>query len=109
MGTWPAIYKLQGNVQHYAWGGYEFIPQLLGLPATGQPFAEYWLGAHPAQPATLEEHGDLKKLDTFIETNKQAVLGQQVAARFTNLPYLLKVLDVRQMLSIQVHPDKASA
>jgi mannose-6-phosphate isomerase len=32
-----------------------------------------------------------------------------VAGAFGSLPYLLKILDVRQMLSIQVHPDKASA
>src|SRR5439155_20285605 len=29
--------------------------------------------------------------------------------RFATLPYLLKLLDVRQMLSIQVHPGKSSA
>jgi mannose-6-phosphate isomerase len=36
-------------------------------------------------------------------------LGEQVYERFGELPYLLKVLDVREMLSIQVHPTKEEA
>jgi mannose-6-phosphate isomerase len=105
----PSVYRLQGKVQHYAWGGYKFIPQLLGIPESGQPHAEYWLGAHPAQPAEINVHGVLKKLNEWIEREKESVLGGRVADAFGSLPYLLKVLDVRQMLSIQVHPDKASA
>src|SRR4051794_3591772 len=105
----PSVCRLQGKVQHYAWGGFDFIPQLLGIEKDGRPYAEYWLGAHPSQPAEIEAHGALKKLNHFIEENKVAVLGQRVATQFESLPYLLKVLDVRQMLSIQVHPDKASA
>jgi mannose-6-phosphate isomerase len=48
-------------------------------------------------------------LHSIIEQNKVAILGTSVAHEFGSLPYLLKVLDVRQMLSIQVHPDKESA
>lgn len=109
MGSQPSVYKLKGKVQHYAWGGFDFIPQLLGVEKTGQPFAEYWLGAHSSQPAEIDVHGDLKKLNLWIEEEGEAALGQTVATKFHSLPYLLKVLDVRQMLSIQVHPDKESA
>jgi mannose-6-phosphate isomerase len=105
----PSVYKLKGKVQHYQWGGFDFIPDLLGIEKSGQPHAEYWMGAHPAQPAEVEVHGELKKLNELIEADKTHVLGNAVATRFESLPYLLKVLDVRQMLSIQVHPDKASA
>ena len=49
------IFKLQGKVQHYAWGGYEFIPQLLGFENLEQkPYAEYWMGAHPSASGKLE-------------------------------------------------------
>lgn len=109
MGIQPSVYKLHGKVQHYAWGGFDFIPELLGLEKDGRPYAEYWLGAHPSQPAEITVHGVLKKLNAFIEEEKEAILGEQVALRFESLPYLLKVLDVRQMLSIQVHPDKTAA
>src|SRR5699024_8649769 len=36
-------------------------------------------------------------------------LGEKTQTRFGRLPYLLKVLDVRDMLSIQVHPTKEEA
>jgi mannose-6-phosphate isomerase len=109
MSIQPSVYRLRGKVQHYAWGGTDYIPELLGIEKTGKPCAEYWLGAHPSQPAEIEVHGVLKKLDALISEGKEAVLGSRVASQFESLPYLLKVLDVRQMLSIQVHPDKASA
>lgn len=48
-------------------------------------------------------------MNAFIDEDKEAVLGKRVATQFGSLPYLLKVLDVRQMLSIQVHPSKAAA
>ena len=49
-----SLYKLQGVVQHYSWGGHKFIPQLIGTEnKEDKPFAEYWLGAHPASPALL--------------------------------------------------------
>ena len=102
------VYKLKGVVQHYSWGGYSFIPKLLGKSNTNhQPFAEYWLGAHPNYPAEIE-NGQIKTLDQLIRLNPEAVLGTSVS-KFPGLPYLLKVLDVRQMLSIQVHPNIASA
>jgi mannose-6-phosphate isomerase len=37
------------------------------------------------------------------------LLGAKTNRQFGKLPYLLKVLDVKQMLSIQVHPNKKSA
>ena len=104
------IYKLEGKVQPYAWGGYDYLPQLLNRDNKDQkPFAEYWLGAHPNHPGTVLRGTDLATLDTLIREDKDAALGPVVAKQFGALPYLLKVLDVRQMLSIQVHPSKVEA
>ena len=104
------IYPLTGKVQHYSWGGYEYIPQLLGIENKDRiPYGEYWLGAHPNHPSTLTLHGSSVSLFDFIKVERENVLGNKVNAQFGTLPFLLKVLDVRQMLSIQVHPDKESA
>jgi mannose-6-phosphate isomerase len=93
------IYKLKGVIQHYSWGGYDFIPGLLNIGnGEKKPFAEYWLGAHPNHPSKLEVDNEEIALDAFLKQRGMAPL-----------PFLLKVLDVRQMLSIQVHPDKKSA
>jgi mannose-6-phosphate isomerase len=102
------LFRIKGVVQHYSWGGYDFIPQLLGLENREQkPFAEYWLGAHPNHPSVAEAGGE--KLSALIEANPSEFLGEKPTAEFSSLPFLFKVLDVRQMLSIQVHPGKGSA
>jgi len=101
------IFKIKGVVQHYSWGGYDFIPNLLGMSNEQQkPFAEYWLGAHPNHPSLLENK---RSLPGFIQENPFDILGESVAKSFSTLPFLFKILDVRQMLSIQVHPGKQSA
>lgn len=105
------MYKLTGKIQHYAWGGYDFIPRLLSIENKDhQPFAEYWLGAHLNGPAEIQhqQHPSLL-LPEFIGQNPGSILGSAVNDAFGNLPYLLKVLDVRDMLSIQVHPSKTEA
>lgn len=91
----PGIYPLKGSVKHYDWGGYTFIPDLLKLENKDhKPFAEYWMGIHPQGQSQLEdENGEWKGMSSFI----------------TGLPFLFKVLDVRDMLSIQVHPSKQAA
>ncbi len=104
-----SMFKLKGVVQHYSWGGAHFIPDLIGVQNnTGQPFAEYWLGAHPASPAIIE-NGQDRILNEAIAAEPQRFLGPRVAENFGTLPYLFKILDVRQMLSIQVHPSIESA
>lgn len=104
----PKLFYLKGKVQHYAWGGFTYIPELLGLPVTGKPSAEYWMGAHQSAPSQLEAASPLP-LNEYVAANPAAVLGQKAAGRFGELPYLFKILDVKDMLSIQVHPTKAEA
>lgn len=104
------LYKLKGKVLHYAWGGYELIPALLG---TGnpehKPFAEYWLGAHPLAPAELVTPEGPVSLFAAIREHPEDILSSRVFSQFGELPYLLKVQDVREILSIQVHPGKTEA
>lgn len=105
------MHKLKGTVQNYAWGGTEYIPQLLGEENTGhQPYAEYWMGAHASNPSVvLFDETHQSTLDKLIQEDKKTWLGEKVVSRFGRLPYLFKVLDVKGMLSIQVHPTKTEA
>lgn len=82
--------RIEGVVQHYAWGDREFIPRLLGVEPDGKPWAELWLGTHPNGPARLRDGRPL-----------EAVTGE--------LPYLLKVLAAAEPLSLQTHPTAAQA
>ncbi len=102
------MYPLAGKIQHYSWGGYEYIPNLLDISnEENKPFAEYWMGVHPAASATVGS--EEQPLDKLITANKEAILGSYINKTFGSLPYLFKVLDVRDMLSIQVHPSKEEA
>jgi mannose-6-phosphate isomerase class I len=107
----PRAVLLHGAVQPYAWGGYAYIPGLLGQenPAS-KPFAELWMGAHPRAPALAEIEGARVPLDRLIASDPWKTLGPDVALRYAGrLPYLFKVLDVRIMASIQAHPSKTQA
>lgn len=104
------IYRLKGVVQHYAWGGDHFIAGLIReVNDNGQPYAEYWMGAHDNAPAEIFNEKETKKLNEVISSDPGLVIGNKVFNEFGRMPYLLKILDVRDMLSIQVHPDKKSA
>jgi mannose-6-phosphate isomerase len=87
------MFDLSGSLQHYAWGDRRVIPRLLGLEPDGRPYAELWLGTHPGGPSTVETAGGRRPL--------QDVSGQ--------LPYLVKVLAAGEPLSLQTHPDAATA
>lgn len=103
------IYPLNGRLQHYVWGGERYIPHLLHIDKTESHYAEYWLGAHPSAPSQVIGTKEEISLDDFLHQNPTA-LGQQSRQLFgDNLPYLLKVLDVANPLSIQLHPTKEQA
>lgn len=103
------LFRLEGKVQNYAWGGYHYIPALLGIPESGKPSAEYWMGAHQSAPAVIATGAQPSTLDQLVKADPEEVLGPKVWKRFGELPYLLKILDVKDMLSIQVHPTKVEA
>jgi len=69
------------------------LAELLGLEnSTENPMAEYWLGTHPGGMAHLTE----TEVDLATHLKK-------------DLPFLFKILDVRDMLSIQMHPSLEEA
>ncbi len=105
------LFKLQGRIQHYSWGGSTYLSELLRMPnPQGRPFAEYWMGAHDNASAEIATGDDrTTPLNEYIQADPNGTLGQQVARRFGRLPFLLKILDVKDMLSIQVHPSKKHA
>lgn len=103
------IYPLKGKIQNYAWGGKNYIPDLLGIVSQDQKYAEYWLGAHVNAPAILTTESGELRLDEFLNSNLDKNLGQKINLKFGRLPFLFKVLDVSDMLSIQVHPTKKEA
>ena len=103
-------YKLQGKHRHYDWGGNTFLPNLMGVENVNHlPYAEYWMGTHPLAASTIQTTEGEKDLSKLINEQPVQWLGKEVAHKYNALPYLYKILDVHDMLSIQVHPSKQNA
>ncbi|MDU5318048.1 MAG: mannose-6-phosphate isomerase, class I [Escherichia coli] len=100
--------KLINSVQNYAWGSKTALTELYGMEnPSSQPMAE---GAHPKSSSRVQNAaGDIVSLRDVIESNKSTLLGEAVAKRFGELPFLFKVLCAAQPLSIQVHPNKRNS
>ena len=114
----PSPLQLACGVQHYDWGERgpdALIPRLFGAsPAAtpDAPYAELWIGAHPALPATVALPGAdaTMTLMELITRAPQEALGAASVERFgPELPFLAKVLTAERPLSIQAHPDRAQA
>ncbi len=105
------MYRIKGRIQHYAWGGKTFLPSLLSINNDENlPFGEYWLGTHASGPSLVQlSENASTSLSALIQSEKKRYLGNKVNTQFRGLPFLFKILDVHDMLSIQVHPSKASA
>ena len=93
------MHRLRGRIQPYAWGGNNFIPDLFHLERDRtMPAAEYWLGAHPGGITEVEvETNKWISLADAIDAFKYHWLGEKVAEQFGRLPFLLKVLDVKDI------------
>jgi mannose-6-phosphate isomerase len=104
------VLRITPVLQRYAWGSPTAIQELFGLPVTGEPVAELWLGAHSSAPSAAVTADGPVPLDRLLRDVPAAALGRDVAVRFgTRLPYLLKVLAAERPLSLQVHPSIEAA
>ncbi|GAM28990.1 hypothetical protein SAMD00019534_121660, partial [Acytostelium subglobosum LB1] len=118
------IIKLHCVSQQYGWGNYGLkstVAQLLAGDSQcahtideSTPYAELWMGAHPAAPSMVDDlstPGKLVTLEQYIDANDaKLMLGNDVVERFgTKFPFLFKVLSIRTALSIQAHPDSQLA
>ncbi|HHT0321458.1 TPA: mannose-6-phosphate isomerase [Raoultella planticola] len=103
--------KLINSVQNYAWGSHTALTELYGIANPDNlPMAELWMGAHPKSSSQiLDADGRRHALRQIIDGDKSALLGDKVAQRFGELPFLFKVLCAAQPLSIQVHPNKQAS
>jgi mannose-6-phosphate isomerase len=92
-------------LQYRLWGG-QTLPGFLGLADGGGPFGEAWLLSDREDCASCVADGPWKgtTLPQLIEEFPRAMLGR-LAGQFRRFPLLLKFLDVRKMLSVQVHPS----
>ena len=94
--------------QYRLWGGRR-LADLLAAPLPGDgPIGEAWVLSDRDDHASRVADGPLKgrTIGQLMEQSPEQLLGK-LAGRFSRFPLLLKFLDVREMLSLQVHPADA--
>jgi mannose-6-phosphate isomerase len=91
--------------QYRLWGG-RHLSGLLGAPLPGSgPIGEAWVLSDRDDHPSLVANGPLqgRSITQVLEQFPKQMMGE-LAGRFRRFPLLLKFLDAREMLSVQVHP-----
>ena len=105
-------YKFAPYLRTTIWGGYQIAP-FKGI-FTAQPnIGESWeISAVPGHESVAVERGIIGDVDLglnlaqLIDKYKGLLVGEKVYKKFGNtFPLLVKFIDSRQDLSVQVHPD----
>jgi len=94
--------------QYRLWGG-RWLSNLLSTPLPGdEPIGEAWVLSDRDDHQSQVANGPLKgqSIGELMEEFRDQLMGQS-ASRFRRFPLLLKFLDAREMLSVQVHPSDA--
>lgn len=99
------IEKLSPAFKDYLWGGTK-LRDVYGKNCDFDKVAESWeLSTHPAGQCTvLGGEYDGLSFGDYLKKAGAAVLGKDCEA-FENFPVLIKFIDAKEPLSIQVHPS----
>ena len=103
------ILKLKPSCKNYLWGGHRLADEY-GIEYEEDILAEAWeLSCHPDGPSYISngKYAGMT-LEEFIEAEGKEVLGTH-CRRFRDFPILIKFIDAKQNLSIQVHPNNRYA
>lgn len=109
MKLYPLLFE--PNLHEVVWGGKK-LTKWKQLPAYEQPVGESWEVSCVPQSVSVIANGEAKGMDlaTYIAQQPAAVLGKGVAKAYDNqLPLLVKFIDAKRNLSIQVHPNDEMA
>ncbi|WP_190811526.1 type I phosphomannose isomerase catalytic subunit [Flagellimonas sp. S3867] len=99
--------KFQPILKERLWGGTK-LKDVLGKPIESDITGESWELSGVSGDISEVSEGELKgtSLKTLIATEAENLLGKSVVERFgSNFPILIKFIDAKQDLSIQLHPN----
>lgn len=98
------MFKLIPSVANYIWGGTRLIDEY-SIKSDKTPAAEAWvLSCHEAGPSVIE-NGEFKgKTLNEVYSEHKEICGTN-GEKFEFFPILIKLIDAKNNLSIQVHPD----
>ncbi len=96
---------LKAPIKDYLWGGRRLIEEF-GFETEKEKAAEAWMLSCHKDGNSVVRNGSLAglSLQQAIETWGAEALGKK-AAIFTYFPILIKLIDAKDRLSVQVHPN----
>ena len=100
-------FKFKPIFKEIIWGGTEILP-FKGYPEDARAIGESWELSHVAYNFSVVANGDLagKTIDELINEYGSQLLGDKVFKQYgKTFPLLIKFIDARDNLSIQVHPN----
>lgn len=101
------IYKFNNILKPVLWGGDKLVA-FKGLPACDEPIGESWeLSAVPGhESVVMGGEDDGLTLSQLVQRYGADLVGEDVYRRYgDSFPLLIKLIDAKRDLSIQVHPD----
>lgn len=105
------IYKFKSILKSVLWGG-DRLAAFKELPLFDEPVGESWeLSAMAGRESVVAEGDDRgMTLSQLVQRYGADLVGEQVYRRYgTHFPLLIKFIDARRDLSIQVHPEDEMA
>jgi mannose-6-phosphate isomerase len=103
----PSLYPLRFEpiFKPAIWGGRKLAGMFPSAPAEG-PIGEAWLLSDQGDNVSVVADGPLKgtTLRELMRTRREELLGPSLVHHET-FPLLLKIIDARENLSVQVHPN----
>lgn len=96
---------LKAPIKDYLWGGTRLIDEF-GFKTDKEKAAEAWVLSCHKDGNSIVKNGEYagKTLQEVLDVWGKEVLGAK-AAGFTYFPILIKLIDAKDRLSVQVHPD----
>ena len=109
MKLYPLLFE--PNLHSVVWGGDQLRPYK-GLASTDEPIGESWEVSAVPSSTSIIANGTWKGKDliSVINEHPEAILGKAVHQKYHGqLPLLVKFIDAKRDLSIQVHPNDEMA
>lgn len=109
MKFYPLLFE--PNLHSVVWGGNQLRPYK-GLEPTDEPIGESWEVSAVPSSTSIISNGEYQGRDliSVINDNPEAILGKAVNEKYQGkLPLLVKFIDAKRDLSIQVHPNDEMA
>lgn len=96
---------LKAPLKDYLWGGRRLIDEY-GFESESEKAAEAWMLSCHKDGNSIIRNGEFagQTLQYAVEAWGKKALGKK-AADFTYFPILIKLIDAKDRLSVQVHPD----